>query len=57
MACPNCGCKVTYQCDDDDAGCGPDYWERCAACGHIFDVEEAADEDDECVARVREAGQ
>lgn len=49
MACPKCGCKVVYQYDDgaDDCGPGDDSLERCAACGHVFDVEDHAQEDDE----------
>lgn len=50
MACPNCGCKVTYQvtgaledlfeADDEDL-------ERCAACTHVFYVEDYAPESDD----------
>lgn len=48
MACPKCGCKVHYQYDDGD-DCGPhtEGLERCAACGHIFDIEDSADEEEE----------
>lgn len=46
MACPACGCKVCYQYDDEDFGVGDDRLERCAACGHVFDVEDHADEED-----------
>lgn len=52
MACPKCGCKTTYQYDtgaDDIAAAdmGFDRWERCAACGEVFDVEDHADEEDD----------
>lgn len=48
MACPACACKVHYQYDDGD-DCGPhtEGLERCAACGHVFDVEDAADDEDD----------
>lgn len=48
MACPKCGCKVSYQYDD--GWDGVQYFEnleRCAACGEVFDIEDSADEDDE----------
>ncbi len=45
MACPICGCKTTYQYDEEDA---PDSeYERCAACGVIFSIEDHTDEEDE----------
>lgn len=50
MACPKCGCKTTYHyCDGgDDIGPADDEdLERCAACGHIFFVDDHADEDDD----------
>lgn len=49
MACPNpeCGCKETYQYDDEDFGIGADDMQRCAACGHIFDIDDSADEEDD----------
>lgn len=49
MACPNCGCKETYQYDPDDDFCtGPDSClERCAACHAVFDVEDHTPEDDD----------
>lgn len=49
MACPKCGCKVTYSYDPEWDGMGPsdERLERCAACRHVFDVEDSADEDDE----------
>lgn len=47
MACPKCGCKVTYQYDDgDDCGASDERLERCAACGEVFDIEDGADEDE-----------
>ena len=46
MACPKCGCKECYQFDDVDHGDDP-YWERCAACGHVFYFDDHADEDDD----------
>jgi uncharacterized Zn finger protein len=45
MACPSCGCKTTYQYDDEDAP--DDSWERCAACGVVFHLDDHAPEDDE----------
>lgn len=49
MACPKCGCKVTYQFDPNPDFNDPDedYWERCSACGEVFDTEFAADDDDD----------
>lgn len=50
MACPRCHCKVTYPYGHDD---GADHeWddsrlERCAACGHVFDIDDGLDEDDD----------
>ena len=46
MACPACGCKETYQYDDEDEP-DDDRLQRCAACGTIFDIDDHADEDDE----------
>ena len=43
MACPRCGCKETNHYDDEDAL--DDNWERCAACGVIFDTEDHAEEE------------
>lgn len=43
MACPECGCKVTYTYDDDECG----DLDRCANCGNIFDINEAIDEEDD----------
>lgn len=45
MACPRCGCKETYEYGDEDAP--DDSWERCAACGVAFNVEDHTDEDDD----------
>lgn len=50
MACPACGCKTTYTYGHEqgwDYEADDDRLERCAACGHIFDIEDHADEDDE----------
>lgn len=48
MACPDCGCKTTYLYDEgDDMPGGDERLERCAACGHIFDIEDAAPEDED----------
>lgn len=50
MACPKCGCKVTYQYDGgagyDDCSEFDDRLERCAACGDVFDIEDSTDEDE-----------
>jgi hypothetical protein len=49
MACPKCGCKVSYQFDGDNSDeCRGDdeRLERCAACRHVFDIEDSADEGD-----------
>ena len=40
--CPNCGCKVCYQYDDEDLE--GEELTRCAACGEIFSTDEAADD-------------
>lgn len=48
MACPKCGCKVAYQYDPgDDLEQTDERLERCAACRHVFDIEDSADEEDE----------
>lgn len=50
MACPACGCKETYGFydEEDDFRTVPDPgYERCAACGAIFDIEDHAPEDDD----------
>jgi len=47
MACPNCGCKVCYQYDDQDVGPSDENLERCSACGHIFDIVDHTPEDEE----------
>ena len=46
MACPKCGCKTTYQYDDEGDP-QDDRLERCAACGEVFDVEDHAEEEDD----------
>jgi hypothetical protein len=47
MACPKCGCKVHYQYDNGWDGDQMDETiERCAACGYVFCIDDAADEDD-----------
>ena len=46
MACPKCGCKTTYQYDDEDEP-QDDRLQRCAACGEVFDLEDEAEEDDD----------
>jgi hypothetical protein len=50
MACPKCGCKVHYTYDEgtDCGEASDERLERCAACRHVFDIEDSADEDDEC---------
>lgn len=48
MACPRCGCKVHYQYDPgDDLEQTDERLERCAACGAVFDIEDAAEDEDE----------
>lgn len=51
MACPSCGCKVTYQFDDHPEcsarATDDNSLERCAACGAVFDIEDHAPEDDD----------
>ena len=57
MACPKCGCMVTYQYDSgDDFGQSDDRLERCAACGEVFDIEDHADEDDDMEEITLEGG-
>ena len=46
MACPKCGCKTVYQFDDEDDP--QDELQRCAACGEVFDLDDHAEEDDDC---------
>lgn len=47
MACPKCRCKVTYTyCEDDILGLPGDQ-ERCSYCGHIFYVDDSAEDDNE----------
>jgi len=48
MACPKCGCKCTYPHYEEDFD-NDTIEESCAACGHIFDIEDAAPEDDDTV--------
>jgi len=48
MACPKCECKTTYHYDPKGLG---DFiidsgQERCANCGHIFDIENDIDDDE-----------
>lgn len=49
MACPTCGCKTTYQYDGagECHGSSDEGLERCAACGHIFDIEDHTPEDED----------
>lgn len=47
MACPACGCRETYQFDDEDFGIGVDEMYRCAACGAIFQLEDEMPEEDD----------
>jgi hypothetical protein len=48
MTCPACGCKVHYQHNSDEDFAGDDErLERCAACSAVFDIEDAADDEDE----------
>lgn len=56
MACPKCGCKVTYTYDVEDFGSCDDRLERCAACGEVFDIEDHADEDDDMEEITLEGG-
>lgn len=47
MACPKCGCKVTYTyCEDDILGLPGDQ-ERCSYCGHIFYVDDSSEDESE----------
>jgi DNA (cytosine-5)-methyltransferase 1 len=45
QACPRCGCKETYEHNDEDAP--DDTWQRCAACGVIFQIEDETPEDED----------
>jgi rubredoxin len=50
MACPMCRCKEhnPADLDDDDIELGhDDRTQRCAACGWFFDLEDAADDEDD----------
>lgn len=55
MACPACGCKETYEYDEEDAP--DDTWERCAACGVVFNIEDHAPEDDDDCPAMAAKGQ
>lgn len=47
--CPKCGCKEHYQFDSGWDGKPSDgSLERCAACGEVFDIEDAAEAEDDC---------
>ncbi len=46
MSCPACNCREVYTFDDEDEP-SDDRLQRCAACGHIFDIDDHADEDEE----------
>lgn len=46
MACPKCGCKVTYCCNMDDVE--EDYdMERCSVCGAVFYLMDSAEDEPE----------
>lgn len=50
MACPNCGCKETYQltgCLEDLDGDDCDRTQRCAACNCVFDLDDHLPEEDD----------
>lgn len=50
MACPKCGCKTTYPYGRDDGSdmvIEDDERDRCAACGHVFYIEDHTPEDDD----------
>lgn len=48
MACPSCGCRVHYQFNSEEDFAGDDErLERCAGCGAVFDIEDAADDEDD----------
>jgi uncharacterized Zn finger protein len=46
VSCPACNCREVYTFDDGDDP-GDDRLQRCAACGHVFDLDDHADEDEE----------
>lgn len=46
MCCPHCGCLETYSYDDEDAP-SDDEWERCAACGTVFHIDDHGNEDED----------
>lgn len=47
MACPKCGCKVTYPFCSPLEFYEDDEMEKCSNCGNVFWIEEALDEDDD----------
>lgn len=47
MACPQCRCKTCYQYNDADFGPDDEDLERCAACGHVFFIEDHLPEDND----------
>ncbi len=48
MACPKCGCKVSYEyCNGWDDESHAEEHQRCAACRHVFYIEDSADEDED----------
>lgn len=46
MACPKCGCKVTYCCNGDDMGLNEYDMERCSSCGTVFYLMDSTEDDD-----------
>ena len=50
MACPKCGCNVTYPYEPFDDWLRDPYYEqeRCSACNYIFYSEESLPDDDPC---------
>lgn len=47
MACPACGCKTTYQFNQDEFDLDDERMERCACCGEVFDVDDHTPEDED----------
>lgn len=51
MGCPKCGCRVHYEFDgdhgEDGFGLPDDRLQRCADCGHVYDIEDETPEDDD----------
>jgi len=45
MACPKCNCKVTYCYNDDDMSLDEYDMERCSACGTVFYLMDAAEDE------------